>query len=143
MKTLRISGKMSTFGGPRDMGVTPSEGLALFEKQDLCAPITCGLFLDHQPSGTSGLARRLDPDAFYLAMRWDYAKTPRQYLRKISVKVSANGRTLEARPVDWGPNIRTNRIADLSPGLARALGLNTDDTVTVEIPPTVSEVGCE
>ncbi len=133
MTTLK--GKMSVFGGPSDKGVAADEGLALFERQDLCAPICAGLFLDHQPWGTSGLARRLDPDAFYIACRWNYRTHPRSFLRRIHVEVHGpHGRILMARPVDWGPNANTHRIADLSPGLARALGVETDDEVTVIIP---------
>src|SRR4029077_2450078 len=44
------------------------------------------------------------------------------------------GQSAVARPVDWGPNARTGRVADLSEGLAKKLGLNTDDTVEVSIP---------
>ena len=39
----------------------------------------------------------------------------------------------DARPVDWGPHISTGRVADLSPGLAAALGLRTDDVVRITI----------
>jgi len=48
--------------------------------------------------------------------------------------VSANGKSVAAHPADWGPNIATGRIADLSPGLADALGLDTDSDCTLEIP---------
>ena len=41
---------------------------------------------------------------------------------------------MDAHPADWGPNIETGRVADLSPGVARALGLKTDDNCTLEIP---------
>lgn len=134
MRSITLNGKMSTFGGPKDTGVSPSEGLALWEPAEIKGSSIELFFLPTQPKGTTGLARRLDPDKFYLAMRWDYAVTPKTHLQKISVRVTANGRSCLARPVDWGPNIRTRRIADLSPGLAKALGLATDDTITVEIP---------
>ena len=49
------------------------------------------------------------------------------------VENPANGRAADARPVDWGPNIATGRVADLSPGLAEALGLQTDDVVRITI----------
>ena len=45
----------------------------------------------------------------------------------------SNGRVADARPVDWGPNISTGRVADLSPGLAKELGLQTDDVVRITI----------
>src|SRR5262245_11940253 len=128
-------GKMSTFGGPADSGVAADEGLALFTAADVAA--NPGLFLAAQPVGTTGLARRLNPEAKYLACRWDYSATPMDFLRRIKVKVSnpANGKSEEARPVDFGPNESTGRVADLSPGLAEALGLNTDDNCRVDIPP--------
>ena len=126
------NGKVSTFGGPHDTGVSPSEGLALFSDIGEAPP---GLFLDTQPGGTSGLARRLNPESKYLACRWDYSVTPIAFLRKAIVKVSAPGKQpVDAHPVDWGPNVRTGRVADLSPGLADVLGLNTDDECTLEIP---------
>jgi hypothetical protein len=65
---FRVQGPMSTFGGPHDMGVSPSEGLALFEREDLQNPRHRNLFLPSQPPGTSGLGRRLNPDKFYLAL---------------------------------------------------------------------------
>ena len=71
------SGTCSWFGGPADTGVSPSEGLAFIYDYDE-AP---WLFLPDQPSGTSGLARRLDPGVFYLACRWDYDVTPKTMLR--------------------------------------------------------------
>jgi hypothetical protein len=130
---ITLLGKMSTFGGPDDHGVTPDEGLALFTAADLAA--NPDIFLAAQPAGTTGLARRLNPEAKYLACRWDYSATPKDFLRRIKVRVSANGKSEEARPVDWGPNAATGRVADLSPGLAKALGLDTGDVCKVEIPP--------
>jgi hypothetical protein len=69
-------------------------------------------------------------------MRWDYKKTSRSWLQAHKVTVTANGKTLDAQPIDWGPAESTGRIADLSKGLMDALGLKTDDTVTVAIPST-------
>lgn len=131
--SITQSGKMSTFGGPHDMGVSSGEGLALFSSS-AAPPAPNGLFLDTQPPGTTGLARRLNPAFNYLAYRWDYAVTPPAFLRTAYVTVSAKGKSVNAIPVDWGPNVSTGRIADLSPGLAHALGLDTDDTCTLVIP---------
>ncbi|MDH2348710.1 CHAP domain-containing protein [Bradyrhizobium sp. SSUT77] len=126
-------GKMSHFGGPNDPGVSPTEGLSLFDESDIAA--NPDIFLPAQPPNTTGLARRPDPDVNYIACRWDFSATPRSFLRKIKVRVSANGKTEEARPVDFGPSLATGRVADLSPGLERKLGLVTDQECTVEIPP--------
>src|SRR5215831_7850460 len=65
---VHLVGKCSWFGGPNDTGVAPDEGLAFIYDVDE-AP---HLFLDEQPIGTTGLARRLDPDVYYIACRWDY-----------------------------------------------------------------------
>lgn len=129
---ITLTGKMSVFGGPDDHGVAPDEGLALVSSINQFPD----LFLQAQPPGTIGLARRLNPNMPYLACRWNYAKTPPSFLRAHMVKVTNPERNLSimAQPVDWGPNISTNRIADLSPGLAQELGLRTDQVCQVEIP---------
>jgi hypothetical protein len=128
---LRLRGKMSTFGGPSDRGVGPDEGLALVNENELAE--VSDYFLPEQPPGTTGLARRLNPAKPYIACRWDYGATPRDSLRKGVVKVInvRTGKFAFAKPVDWGPNEKTGRIADLSPGLAQALELTTDDEVEV------------
>jgi len=137
--TIVLNGTMSFFGGPDDNGVRPDEGLALFDPADVAA--NPDLFLSVQPPGTTGLARRLNPDAAYIACRWDYSLTPKSFLKRKAntVKVSnpANNKSIMVRPVDWGPNVVTGRIADLSPGVTDALGLDTDDACKVEIPTPV------
>src|SRR5262245_16358253 len=132
---FRVEGKMSTFGGPRDTGMSADEGLALFNPADLQDPKYSYLFLPAPPPGTTGLGRRLNPDKYYFACRWNYTDTPREFLKRALARVEnpANGRSADARPVDWGPNIATGRVADLSPGLAAALGLETDDVVRITI----------
>jgi hypothetical protein len=130
-----LEGKCSWFGGPDDKGVKPSEGLALIARGDL--PKFKGIFLAKQPTGTTGLARRLDPAALYVACRWDYRRTTREYLQGVTVGVSDSrhpDKVIQCRPVDWGPNARTKRIADLSPGAMRALGIETNDAVRVAVP---------
>ena len=128
---LKLSGKVSSFGGPEDMGVSPSEGLAfIYSVED--AP---HLFLPYQPPNTSGLARRLNPDQHYIAVRWNYDETPRDLLLKEKAQVSASsGKTLTAYPADWGPHTNTGRVADISPGLMMDLGIQTDDSVQVIFP---------
>jgi N-acetylmuramoyl-L-alanine amidase len=126
------SGTCSWFGGPEDTGVSESEGLAfIYDVQD--AP---WLFLPEQPSGTTGLARRLDPRRYYIAMRWDYNKYPKSMLASgtYMAEVAAGGKSLLAYPADWGPHESTNRICDLSPGIMECLDLVTDDKVTVTFP---------
>jgi hypothetical protein len=129
---LMLAGKVSWFGGPDDEGVSPDEPLAfIYDVED--AP---HLFLDYQPEGTSGLARRLDPSVFYIACRWDYDETPREMLLEELAVVRAvkTGITRLAFPADWGPHHSTDRIADISPGLMENLGITTDDEVEVIFP---------
>ena len=97
---------MSTFGGPEDRDIRPDQGLKYFDKADLEDPKFAYLFLPTQPPGTSGLGRRLNPDSYYVACRWDEVVTPRELLRNslASVENLQTGRAAEARPVDWRPN---------------------------------------
>lgn len=126
------TGLISTFGGPRDYGVSRSEGLALWSHSDLGTPLAGDLFLPYQPPGTTGMARRLNPDANYIAMRWDYRELPRDLLRRLQVTVQAGDKVVEGvRPADWGPNRGTGRVMDISPGLAERLGIHTDQEATV------------
>jgi hypothetical protein len=131
---LALHGKCSWFGGPNDKGVASDEGLAFIQEVEQ-AP---HLFLPHQPPNTTGLARRLDPHAHYIACRWDYDATPHTMLLEQTalVMVPKTGRALIAYPADWGPHVDTGRIADLSPGLMEALGIQTDDEVEVIFPYT-------
>lgn len=125
---------MSTFGGPNDNGVSPSEGLALIDEKDLHQWWFKYLFLDAQPENTTGLARRLNPFAYYIAMRWDYDTHPREKLRHSFCRVrSTSDRGIFCRPVDFGPNGRLNRLCDLSPAAAVTLQIKTDDIVRVDI----------
>jgi len=132
---LNVSGHCSWFGGPEDTGVSPDEGLAfLYEVDD--AP---HLFLNEQPPGTTGLARRLNADHRpYVACRWDYAVTPKTMLadphQLAVVRSKRTGREAFAWPADWGPNSETGRVADLSPYLMEKLELETDDEVEVIYP---------
>jgi N-acetylmuramoyl-L-alanine amidase len=132
--TLHLKGKMSTFGGPEDMGVAPSEGLAFISDVNQQP----SLFLSYQPEGTTGLARRLNPETFYVACRWDYDIHPKSMLLEEMALVTnpKTGKSLKVYPADWGPHSDTDRIADLSPGVAEALGLATDDIVEVRFPIT-------
>jgi N-acetylmuramoyl-L-alanine amidase len=130
--TLNLKGKVSYFGGPDDSGVSPSEGLAfIYDVDD--AP---HLFLSYQPEGTTGLARRLNPETFYLATRWDYDQYPKDYLltEMALVRNLKTGKQVKVYPSDWGPHETTGRVADVSPAVMEYLGLKTDDEVEVIFP---------
>jgi hypothetical protein len=133
---IRFCGKCSWFGGPDDEGVDPDEGLAFIYTYEEATY----LFLPQQPEGTTGLARRLDPDMFYVACRWDYGVTPKSMLadhRRQQALVRAHGGWFVALPADWGPHADTGRAADISPGLMRALDIDTDDDIEIVYPVSV------
>jgi N-acetylmuramoyl-L-alanine amidase len=130
---LHVVGKTSYFGGPDDSGVDSDEGLAFFYVYE-DAP---HLFLDEQPPGTSGLARRLNTERPYVACRWDYDITPKEMLRMpypALVHAPSTGKQFLAWPADWGPHKDTGRVADISPSLMDKLGISTDDEVEVIYP---------
>lgn len=133
---MRTRGKCSWFGGPDDSGVSSSEDLAFIYSVD----DQPDLFLAEQPAGTTGLARRLDPDEFYVACRWPYnSETKAKWrevllARKALVRNPKNGKHAWAFPADWGPHSDTDRVADLSPALLGHLELETDDDVQVWFP---------
>lgn len=128
-----MTGTCSWFGGPDDSGVSPSEGLAFIYEINEENQF---LFLPMQPPNTTGLARRLNTEVSYLALRFNYEDHPKDTLlqRRALVRNIKTGMALTAIPVDWGPNENTGRIADLSPSLMRNLGLTTDDVVEVIFP---------
>jgi hypothetical protein len=78
----------------------------------------------------------LDPNAYWVAARWDYSVTPRAWLlkTKVMVKNPKTNKQLEATPVDWGPAPDTGAIMNISQGLAKALELKTGDQVAYFVP---------
>jgi N-acetylmuramoyl-L-alanine amidase len=134
--TLYARGTVSWFGGPEDDGVSPSEDLAWIEQM---SDENKFLFLPEQPSGTTGMARRLNPAVPYVACRWNYDSTPKTMLANPHVQALVrnphNGREARAWPADWGPHEeQTGRAADISPGLMQLLDVQTDDIVEVFYP---------
>lgn len=134
--TVTFRGKMSTFGGWDDPGMKKTENLAWMETEAQAAAYP-GFF--NPRKDFEGFAWRLrKDDAPYVACRWDYRVLPKTYLAHPTTwaKVTnvATGKSVQARPIDWGPNKEeTNREADLSPFIAAELGLKTDDVVEVVI----------
>ena len=135
--TIVVEGKMSCFGGPDDLVMRIDEDLAWIETEAQAAAYP-GFFLPR--SGNMGFGRRLRTQAPYLACRWDYGVTPKSFLALsttwCTVTNPATGKAVKARPIDFGPHeARTGgRVADLSPGVADALSLKTDEFCRVEIP---------
>lgn len=130
----RLTGRVGTWGGPADKSLAPGEQLALINPSELSQ--FSEYFLPEQPAGTTGLARRLNPESHYISARWNFSDTSRTYLKthKVTVTNPKTGKSAQAQPVDWGPPAVTGRIADISPGLAKFLALSIDDVAIVEIP---------
>lgn len=128
-----ISGHVATFGGPNDASASPNEHLALVETEDDKFQSLQEYFLD---PARGALVRNLNPEKFYIACRWNYNETSRDFLQSHRVTVTnlRTGESRKAQPIDWGPSGFSGRIADLSPGLVKELGLRTDDKVTISIP---------
>src|SRR6266542_90899 len=89
---FRVEGKMSTFGGPHDLGMAANEDLALFTKADLQDPKYAYLFLPASPPGTSGLGRRLNPHQYYFACRLGTASF-RRTCRRLIARTGSGART--------------------------------------------------
>jgi hypothetical protein len=134
-----VEGRVSHFGGPDDQGVSPSEGLAfIYTTED-----QPDLFLSYQPEGTSGLARRLNPEQPYVACRWPYDSETKPKWREVLlsemalVEAPKTGKKIKCYPADWGPHEeKTGRVADISPSALEYLGIETDDDVIVTFPYT-------
>jgi len=123
---MKLTGKVSWFGGSKDTGVRPDERLALY------------------PTAS---ARELDRplyDPFYCAMRWNYTKiqailkTTQEdtlaAIRSAIIRVRFGQREVTVIPVDWGPNEKTGRLIEVSPATMKALGCDIDDVVEIELP---------
>lgn len=138
------SGKCSSFGGMADSRVGNLEGLSLIEGTDLNDWWFRRLFVIGAGAWDSskGLAKNLNPDALYCAMRWGFASFggvqgevlsgySREQVRRAIIIVEARGNRFYGQGADWGPNTDTGRLIDLSPGWCKRLGVSTDDIVTV------------
>lgn len=135
ISVLRVKGRVSWFGGEDDEGVSSSEGLAfLFSVDDKPE-----IFLDEQPAGTTGLARRLDSDGSnYFAVRFDYSQFSKEFLAgpaMARITAPKTGKSCLATPADWGPHVDTNRCCDVSRKvLYEELGIETDDEIELVFP---------
>ncbi len=136
---IRMRGLISEFGGPWDKGVSETEGLGLYERSQIAQRpdlfFAVGTVVRRNDevveiTERTGLARRLNIGALYCAMRWDYKITPKELLRKSLVRITVNGRTLAAAPVDEGPG-EMQRLIDASPAVLAALRVGTDTEVEV------------
>lgn len=134
---VTFRGTMSTFGGWGDTGMKKTEDLAWIESEAQAAAYQ-GFFNPRKDFEGFGWRLRKD-DVPYVACRWDYRVLPKTYLAQpttwVAITNVKSGKSIQARPVDWGPNKEeTGREADVSAFVAARLGLKTDDEVEVVIP---------
>lgn len=98
------------------------------------------------PGPATGVWRGRNPgDEFFCAMRWPYVTENRRPIaginssdaqrwwanKKILVVNPRNNRAVVVRAADWGPNIKTGRVIDVSKYAFDALGAKTDDNVEI------------
>jgi hypothetical protein len=104
-----VKGRISSFGGADDTGVSTIEESALTRER----------------------LRSLSEDDYYCAMRWCYEPQGSNFWanRRLLIINPINRQAVVVRAIDWGPNTSTGRIIDLSPKCLTALALNTDDDV--------------
>jgi hypothetical protein len=102
-----VKGKVSWFGTKEDDGVAADETGAI----------------------TGEILRDLKEDDFFCAMRWSYEPNGKRFWvnQRILIVNPVNQKAAIARVVDWGPNVRTGRILDVSPKTLEVLGAETDD----------------
>lgn len=97
-------------------------------------------------TGESGVNPR---DNWYVAMRWPYVdeeavEGAEEWWRnrKILVVNPKNNKAVVLRAADWGPNVDTGRVIDVSPhALKQGLGASTDDIVHIAFAPDNAGLG--
>jgi hypothetical protein len=104
-----IKGKVSSFGGASDTGVSSTETGALTDEN----------------------LKNLDDSDFYCAMRWSFSPNDKSFWadRRLLIINPINRKAIIVRAVDWGPNTSTGRTIDLSPKALSILGVDTDEEV--------------
>lgn len=125
-----LKGKCSIFGGPDDKGMTPQEGLAVYEHHE--ADLRLDLFYQRSEHQTLGTSKRLKPDAYYFAYRFPLNPRPERSILQASQWLFHNptsGKFCVAWLTDYGPHPDTGRCFDLSHGLANALQVETDSII--------------
>lgn len=129
-----MRGKLSIFGGASDKGMISDSGLALYEpaeadrRPDMFLPADAGN--PNQPTW-----QRLRTDFPYIALRFSNLASLRAINQGTPYKITNldTGQWVVGFLVDWGPAESTGRIIDVSPCIARALRVETDDMVSVAV----------
>ncbi|HYL99335.1 MAG TPA: hypothetical protein VEZ90_10300 [Blastocatellia bacterium] len=115
-------GKAAVFGGPKDRGGKRDDKLGL----------PTGAHYQYE------LVRNLNPKAFYCAMRFEYrqmhmsAEEGKRWWANKRILISANGKSIVAKAVDFGPHENSGFSIGVSPGAAEALGIEPGHEVDVK-----------
>lgn len=126
-------GRCSIFGGPNDQGMIHDTGLTLYEplEADRAEP------LFHPGAHDVPTWKRLKIESYYIALPFIGFATGafRRQLQAADFRVSnpKTGKFAVGRIVDRGPAFSTNRLVDLSPGMATEIGIETDGIVDVQL----------
>lgn len=128
---MNVEGKVSFFGGPNDLGMHTWEGCKYYEHTE--ADLRPDLFFPKSSDPVEGVSKRLrNAQAYYLALRVDGNRYKLQgSLWKI--KNPKTGQFVIASLTDWGPAETTGRVADVSDAVGRALRIETDDIVQIDL----------
>lgn len=110
-----------------DKGMKDDEGLSLYEHKE--ADLRPDLFYPADQYPGKGTSKRLRHDAFffsYMFPKGQYARRKLQ-LSPWVLKNPKTGKCVVAHLVDRGPAEWTGRVFDVSPRVAEALGMKTDE----------------
>jgi hypothetical protein len=129
------NGTIAILDPQNDPRLKPDETLALVTTWKEANRFSPPIFKSNDGSRRP-LVRNLDPNANWVASRWNYAITPRAWLlaNKVTVRNPTTGKQVQAQPVDWGPSAGSGAIMNVSPGLAQFLGLANGGTADLLIP---------
>lgn len=125
---MRLIGKCSQFGGADDKGMVNDTGLAFYEPHE--ADLRPDLF--NPGDKTVPTWKRLKTEVHYIALNIPLG-ADREWAQqsKWVIRNPRNYWSTVAHLVDRGPGAK-GRVVDCSPGLMKALNLNTDDVVEIQ-----------
>lgn len=128
-----LIGKMSIFGGISDetMEKSKDDGLALYTTKE--ADLRPDMFLPAPADNPNQETwKRLRTTFPYIALRFDETiSREKNQLTPYKITNPKTGQFIVSFLCDFGPAESTGRIVDVSPGIAAALRLQTDDDVFV------------
>jgi hypothetical protein len=123
-KAEKMAASWYVIGGPDDQPYSATDELAFVTTKDLSNPEIAPYFLKQPFTGATGLARRLNPSAYFVAI--PFALKNKMHGPLLTIRNVRNNVTLKALIADAIPNREKGRIA-VSQALADALDLLSSD----------------